>query len=66
MQGALLLDIVVRKRPTILKLLAGEDQALLVRGNTLLILDLALDIVDCIRRFNLCMVSVPKVGQVLV
>jgi len=46
MQGRFLLDVVVGQGATILKLLAGEDQALLVRGNALLVLDLALDIVD--------------------
>ena len=33
-QGRLLLDVVVRKGATVLELLAGEDQALLVRGDT--------------------------------
>ncbi len=32
-QGALLLDVVVRQRAAILQLLAGEDEALLVRRN---------------------------------
>jgi len=36
-QRALLLDVVVGQRAAILELLAGEDQALLVRGNTLLV-----------------------------
>ena len=52
-QGRLLLDIVIRKRPAILKLLSSEDKPLLVWGDTLLILDLRLDIVDGIRRLNL-------------
>lgn len=43
-KGRLLLDVVVRKGAAILKLLASEDQTLLVRGNALLVLDLALDI----------------------
>jgi hypothetical protein len=34
-------------------LLSGEDQALLVRGNALLVLDLGLDVVDGVRRFDL-------------
>ena len=34
MEGRLLLDIVVAEGAAILKLLAGEDQALLVRGDT--------------------------------
>lgn len=36
-KGRLLLDVVIRKSAAILELLAGEDQALLVRGNTLLV-----------------------------
>ena len=32
----LLLDVVVRKRAAVLELLAGEDETLLVRGDTLL------------------------------
>ena len=39
------MDVVVGKGAAILELLAGEDQALLVRGNALLVLDLGLDIV---------------------
>ncbi|EMD62299.1 hypothetical protein COCSADRAFT_94378, partial [Bipolaris sorokiniana ND90Pr] len=41
----LLLDVVVGKGAAILELLSGEDQALLVRGNALLVLDLGLDII---------------------
>ena len=43
---AYLLDVVVAQGAAILELLAGEDQALLVRGDTLLVLDLGLDVVD--------------------
>ena len=46
MEGGLLLDVVVRKSAAILELLSGEDQALLVWGNALLVLDLGLDVVD--------------------
>jgi len=45
-EGRLLLDVVVRQGTAILKLLASEDKALLVWGNALLVLDLALHIVD--------------------
>ena len=38
MEGALLLDVVVREGATVLELLAGEDQPLLVRGDPLLVL----------------------------
>ncbi len=40
MEGGLLLNVVVGKGAAILQLLAGEDQALLIRGNALLVLDL--------------------------
>ena len=53
MERRLLLDIVVGQGPSILKLLAGEDQALLVWGNALLVLDLRLHIIDGIRGLNL-------------
>jgi len=46
MKGRLLLDVVVGEGTAILELLAGEDQALLVGGDSLLVLDLGLDIVD--------------------
>jgi hypothetical protein len=36
-EGGLLLDVVVRQGPAVLQLLAGEDQTLLVRGNSLLV-----------------------------
>ena len=52
-KGRLLLDVVIRKGAAILKLLSGEDQALLVRRNTLLVLDLRLDIVDGVGRLYL-------------
>lgn len=36
-KGRLLLDVVIRKSAAVLELLAGEDQALLVRRNTFLV-----------------------------
>lgn len=36
-KGRLLLDVVVRKSTAVLELLTSEDQALLVRGDTLLV-----------------------------
>jgi hypothetical protein len=48
-----LLDVVVGKGAAILELLAGEDQTLLVWGNSLLVLDLALHIVDGVRGLDL-------------
>lgn len=48
-----LLDIVVGQCSAILKLLSGEDQTLLIRGDALLVLDLGLDIVDRVRGLDL-------------
>jgi hypothetical protein len=48
-----LLNIIVRQRPAIFELFAGEDQPLLVRWDAFLVLDLALDIVDCVRGLDL-------------
>ena len=45
-KSGFLLNIVIGKSATILELLAGENKALLVRGNTLLVLDLCLNVVD--------------------
>jgi len=45
-QGGLLLDVVVREGSAILQLLASEDQTLLIRGDTFLILDLLLHGLD--------------------
>ena len=47
------MDVVVRQRTAIFELLAGEDQALLVGRDSLLVLDLALDIVDCVGGLDL-------------
>lgn len=53
MESALLLDIVVGQGPAILKLLASEDQSLLVRGDAFLVLNLGLDVVDGVGRLHL-------------
>ena len=45
-KGGLLLDVVVRKSSAILELLTSEDKSLLVWWDTLLILDLGLDVLD--------------------
>jgi len=52
-KSRLLLDVVVGQSPAVLKLLASKDQALLVRGDALLVLDLGLDIVDGVGRLHL-------------
>ena len=43
MEGRLLLDVVVLEGSSVLELLAGEDESLLIWGNSFLILDLGLD-----------------------
>lgn len=49
----LLMDFVVGEGAAIFELLAGEDEALLVRRNVFLVLDLGLDVVDGVGGFNL-------------
>jgi len=46
MEGGLLLDVVVRKGSSILELLSGEDESLLIWWDTFLVLDLGLDVFD--------------------
>ena len=53
MEGGLLLDVVVGKGTAVLELLSGEDQTLLIRGNSFLVLDLALNVVDGVARLDL-------------
>jgi len=45
-ESGLLLDVVVAEGATVLELLTSEDEALLIRGDTLLVLDLGLDVVN--------------------
>jgi hypothetical protein len=47
------LDVVVREGAAVFELLAGEDQALLVRRDAFFVLDLGLDVVDRVGRFDL-------------
>ena len=51
-KSGLLLNVVVRKGAAVLQLLSSKDQTLLIRGNTFLILNLSLDVVNGIRWFN--------------
>ena len=48
-----LLDVVVREGAAVLELLAREDEALLVRRNALLVLDLLLHVLDRVRRLHI-------------
>ena len=53
MQRALLLDVVVRQRAAIFQLLTCEDQALLIRRDAFLVLDLALGAVNGVTRLHI-------------
>ena len=52
MECGFFLDIVVPKRAAVLELLAGEDDPLLVRWYTLLVLDLTFNHVNCVGGFH--------------
>ena len=52
MEGGLLLDVVVGEGSAVLELLAGEDEALLIRRDPLLVLNLGLDLLDCVSVLN--------------
>ena len=51
-EGGLLLDVVVGEGAAVLELLAGEDEALLIGRDALLVLDLGLDVVDGVGRLD--------------
>merc|ERR1711881_544026 len=53
MEGALLLDVVVGESSSVLQLLASEDQPLLIWGDSLLVLDLSLDVLNGVGWFDL-------------
>ena len=53
MESGLLLDVVVAKGSSVLKLLASEDEALLIGGDALLVLNLGLDVLNGVRRLNI-------------
>jgi hypothetical protein len=40
------LDVIVRESATVFKLLSGEDESLLIWGDSFLVLDLGLDVFD--------------------
>jgi len=52
-QGRLFLDIVIAECTAILELLSSEDKSLLVRGDTLLVLNFGFHIVDGVGRLHL-------------
>ena len=53
MESRLLLDVVVRKGTAIFELLSSEDKTLLIRWDSLLVLNLGLHIVDGVGRLHI-------------
>ena len=53
MKGGFFLDVVVGEGAAILKLLASEDETLLVRRNAFLVLNLGLHVIDGIAGLDL-------------
>merc|ERR1711874_340251 len=53
MESTLLLDVVVGESSSVLQLLASEGQSLLIWGDSLLVLDLSLDVLDGVGWFDL-------------
>jgi len=62
MESAFLLDVVVGESSSIFQLLSSEDEPLLVWGDSFLVLNLSLDILDGIRWLNLEGDSFPGEG----
>merc|ERR1719230_1852759 len=52
-ERGLLLDVIVRKCPSVLQLFAGKNEPLLVWRDAFLILNLCFDIVDGVTRFHI-------------
>ena len=50
-EDGLILDVVVTQGTTIFEMCAGKDQALLVWGDSFRVLDLGLDILNCVRSY---------------
>ena len=52
-ESQLLLNVIVQQGATVLKLLASKDEALPIGRNALLVLNFCIDVVNCVRRFDL-------------
>ena len=52
MESGLFLDVVIRESSTVFKLLSGEDESLLIWGNTFFILNLSFDVFDGVSRLD--------------
>merc|ERR1712232_693921 len=53
MESGFLLNVVIRESSSVFELLSSEDESLLIGGNSLLVLDLGLDILNGVRWLNL-------------
>merc|ERR1711933_257190 len=53
MKGGFFLNVVITQSSSIFKLLTSKNQTLLIRRNTLFVLDLSLYIINGIRRFHI-------------
>jgi hypothetical protein len=53
MKGRLLLDVVVLEGSAVFELLSGEDESLLIWGNSFLVLDFSLDVFDGVGLFDI-------------
>ena len=53
MESRFLLNVVIGKGAAVLELLSGENQTLLIWGNSLLILNLSLHVLDGIRGLDI-------------
>jgi hypothetical protein len=62
MKCRLLLDVVVRQRASVLELLAGEDKALLIRRDALLVLNLRFHVINRVRGLDLESDRLPREG----
>ena len=51
-ESRFLLNVVIGKGAAVLELLSGENQTLLIWGNSLLILNLSLHVLDGVRRLD--------------
>lgn len=52
-EGGLFLDVVVRKCSVVFKLLSSKDKSLLIWGDSFFILNLSLDVINCVSRLNI-------------
>ena len=53
MQSRFLLDVVIAQSAAIFELFSGKDETLLIRGNSLLVLNFGLNVVDGVRWLNI-------------